>query len=245
MKKRKERILLVEDDRNFGFVCKELLEENGYTVVWRHDGVQGWEAFTSEPFDICILDVTMPEMDGLTLVRQIRSRNNLVPVIFLTARVQQDDILKGFKAGADDYILKPFNTEELLLRLEALFRRARTSYIADEQSSKFMFNGYEFNSLNQRLITPTGEQIKMTRKESALLHLFCVNLNKTVRREVALNAIWGDNDYFMGRSMDVYIVRLRRLIKNVPGLNLVNIHGQGFRLEYKSQDDSQQVQTAE
>lgn len=229
-------ILLIESDENFGTTLKELLERENNTVVWRKDGAQGWEALSHETFDLLLLEANLPEISGLTIVSNLRRSCNYIPAIFISSLTLQSDINAGLRAGADDYILKPFNTEELLLRMEALARRARASYVADAQQGSFMFNGYEFNALNHHLVAPNGGKTKLTKKESALLHLFCVNLNKTVRRELTLTTIWGDNDYFMGRSMDVYIVRVRRLIKNIPGLVLVNVHGQGFRLEYKQLD---------
>lgn len=231
-KKAKANILLVEDDKNLAFVLTDYLGMSGYGVQHAEDGVAGLELFRNGKFDICILDVMMPLKDGFTLAEEIRVINEVVPIIFLTAKTMKEDKIKGFKSGADDYITKPFSTEELSLRIEAILRRTRHSLLDGEQDSTFKLGKYKFDYTNQVLNGPGGEK-RLTRKESEVLRLLCINMNKILRREIALKMIWGEDDYFMGRSMDVYITKLRKFLSDDPKVNITNIHRTGFMLEVK------------
>lgn len=227
--KPKGNLLLVEDDKNLGFVCKDFLEMQGYVVDLRNDGMEGFTAFTEKEFDLVLLDIMMPHMDGLTLSKEIKRRNKHVPIIFLTAKNLHPDIVKGFKAGADDYITKPFNTELLQLRIEAILRRTKDIIPVQEEFNIFTLGKATFDYPNL-VLTSTSEQHKLTKKEAELLRLFCLNRNQTISRETALKTIWGDNDYFLGRSMDVYIAKLRKHLKKIGSVEIETVHGQGFKL---------------
>ncbi len=231
-KKPKANILLVEDDKNLAFVLTDYLSMSGYSVQHAEDGVAGLELFKNGRFDICILDVMMPFKDGFTLAEEIRVINEFVPIIFLTAKTMKEDRIKGFKAGGDDYITKPFSTEELSLRIEAILRRIRHSLLDGELESIYKLGAYTFNYSNQVLAGPKGEK-RLTKKEAEVLRLLCINMNKILRREIALKMIWGEDDYFMGRSMDVYITKLRKFLSDDPKINITNIHRTGFILEVK------------
>ncbi len=229
MKKVKGRILLVEDDRNLGYIVKDFLEMSGYEVVHHEDGNSGLEAFKNDNFDLCLLDIMLPNKDGFRLSDDIRKLDSLVPVIFITARTMTEDKLKGFKHGADDYITKPFSTEELVLRIEAILKRIDIAGI-DSDHNVFPLGKYVFDYSQKKLIL--GEQeTTLTNKQAELLRLLYLNRNKLLKRETALKTIWGEDDYFMGRSMDVHIAKLRKLLREDPGISIVNIHGAGFRLE--------------
>ncbi len=229
-KKSKANILLVEDDKNLGFVLTDYLTMSGYSVQHAEDGVAGLELFKNGKFDICILDIMMPLKDGFTLAEDIRVINVVVPIIFLTAKTMKEDKIKGFKIGGDDYITKPFSTEELSLRIEAVLRRTRLSLLDGEQKTVYKLGKYTFDYANQNLSGPTGEK-RLTKKEAEVLRLLCINMNKILRREIALKMIWGEDDYFMGRSMDVYITKLRKFLSDDPDVNITNIHRTGFMLE--------------
>ena len=229
-KKSKANILLVEDDKNLGFVLTDFLTMSGYNVQHAENGVAGLELFKNGKFDICILDVMMPLKDGFTLAEEIRQLNELVPVIFLTAKSMKEDKIKGFKMGGDDYITKPFSTEELKLRIEAILKRTRYSLLDGEKETIYKIGHFTFDYSNQLLRKPSGEQ-RLTRKESEVLRLLCINQNKILRREIALKMIWGEDDYFMGRSMDVYITKLRKFLSDDPSVKITNIHRTGFMLE--------------
>ncbi len=231
-KKSKANILLVEDDKNLAFVLTDYLTMSGYGVQHAEDGVAGLELFKNGKFDICILDVMMPLKDGFTLAEEIRVMNEVVPIIFLTAKTMKEDRIKGFKIGGDDYMTKPFSTEELSLRIEAVLRRTRYSLLDGEQESKYELGSYTFDYSNQILLGPGGEK-RLTKKEAEVLRLLCINMNKILRREIALKMIWGEDDYFMGRSMDVYITKLRKFLSEDPKVNITNIHRTGFMLEVK------------
>jgi DNA-binding response OmpR family regulator len=223
----KTKILLVEDDPNFGSIMKSYLELNDFKVTLKSDGKQGLAAFRSEPWDICILDIMMPEMDGFTLAREIRKLNSRIPFIFLTAKILKEDMLEGFKTGADDYITKPFDSEVLLYKLRAILnRRGR-----DDANipNEFEIGSFHFNFLI-RTLTRKDETIQLTPKESGLLKLLCTSKNGILLRKDALEKIWGSDNYFNGRSMDVFIARLRKYLKADPDIEIVNIHGNGFRL---------------
>lgn len=224
--------MLVEDDKNLGYILTDFLGISGYKVQHAEDGVAGIETFKNGKFDLCILDIMMPYKDGFTLAEEIRQLDKNVPIIFLTAKTMKEDKIRGFKIGADDYITKPFSTEELNLRIEAILRRTRQSLIASDQGVVFHVGKYTFNYSNQ-VLSGFGEERRLTKKEAEVLRLLCINKNKILRREIALKMIWGENDYFMGRSMDVYITKLRKFLEKDPDVNITNIHRTGFMLETK------------
>lgn len=225
----KIRILLVEDDPNFGSIMRSYLELNDFEVVLKADGRQGLTAFKSEPFDICILDVMMPEMDGFTLAREIRKINDVTPFIFLTAKSLKEDMLEGFKTGADDYITKPFDSEVLLLKLHAILKRNfqnpdKDGDINEMKVGRLLFN-YNLRTLSYENITQ-----QLSPKEAHLLKMLITSKDGILLRKEALEKIWGAENYFNGRSMDVFIARLRKCLKADPGIEIANIHGNGFRI---------------
>ncbi|MCX6305471.1 MAG: response regulator transcription factor [Bacteroidetes bacterium] len=225
----KIKILLVEDDPNFGSIMKSYLELNDFEVILKADGKQGLAAFKSEPFDICILDVMMPEMDGFTLAKEIKKTNNETPFIFLTAKSLKEDMLEGFKTGADDYITKPFDSEVLLFKLQAILKRhiqrAENDTIVNEmQVGKLLFN------YNLRTLSHDNLRQQLSPKEASLLKMLCTAKDGILLRKDALEKIWGNDNYFNGRSMDVFIARLRKCLKADPSIEIANIHGNGFRI---------------
>lgn len=232
MNNKKDKILLVEDDKNLGFIISDYLEMSGYEVVHCTDGMQGLKAFTEDTYDLCLLDIMMPLKDGFTLANDIRTSGSDVPIIFITAKSLKEDLLKGFKLGADDYIMKPFSTEELLVRIDAVMRRYNQAKPKIEKRNVFQIGVYVFDYENKTLALDKNE-IHLTKRESDVLKMLSENANTVLKREVALKAIWGENDYFMGRSMDVYITKLRKYLKDDPTVNILNIHGTGFKLEIK------------
>jgi DNA-binding response OmpR family regulator len=232
IRKQKGTILLVEDDKNLSFILTDFLGISGYKVEHAEDGNSGFEIFKNGHFDLCLIDVMMPYKDGFTLAEEIRGVNKNIPIIFLTAKTMQEDKIKGLKLGADDYITKPFSTEELNLRIEAVLRRTRQSLITSDQGAIYRIGKYTFNYSNQ-LLTGSGQERRLTKKEAEVLRLLCINQNKILRREIALKMIWGENDYFMGRSMDVYITKLRKFLEDDPNVSITNIHRTGFMLEVK------------
>jgi len=227
--KTKANILLVEDDKNLGFVIKDSLELAGFTIDLQENGVLGAETFHHANFDLCILDIMMPLKDGFTLAEEIRKTDLVTPIIFLSARSMDVDKIRGFKIGADDYITKPFSIEELKLRIEAILKRTSLSILSTERNAIFELGKFSFDYENQILRSSTGER-KLTRKESELLRLLCLNKNRLLRRELALKSIWGEDDYFMGRSMDVYITKLRKFLAEDEKVNILNVHRTGFKL---------------
>jgi DNA-binding response OmpR family regulator len=228
MTDRRTRILLLEDDPNLGQVVQEHLHMNGYEVTLCVDGQAGAETAESETFDLCLIDVMLPKMDGFTFAEQFRQRRPDVPFIFLTARSLKEDRIRGFKTGCDDYITKPFSIEELLLRIEAVLKRVRRAGPGDDQAV-FELGLYRFDYTHSVLIRGRKQQ-KLTPKEADLLRLLCRHMNRTLSRQTALQEIWGSDSYFSGRSMDVYISRLRKYLKADPSVEIMGIHGQGFRL---------------
>ena len=220
------KIFLVEDDLSFGSVLKSYLEINDYEVEWIDDGKYALDHFRKGLFNICILDVMLPHVDGFTIANEIRKINNEVPIIFLTAKKLKDDVLKGYGVGGDDYITKPFDTDILLAKIKAILsRRDFQSGTKDiMEIGKFIFN------TKLRTLTFGGEEKKLSPKESQLLELLAINQNALISREKALKKIWGSDDYFTARSMDVYITKLRRFLSDDPALNIKNIHGAGFQL---------------
>ena len=223
-----KKILLAEDDRNLGTLLRNYLAAKDYETTLFTDGRSAFEAFSSGGFDLCILDIMMPEMDGIALARAIRKNSPYVPIIFLTAKNQEEDIIEGFKTGADDYITKPFSMEELLYRIEAVFRRS-TAGKTEKDDAVNMIGEYSFDSKRQILIHK-DEKISLTTKESELLELLFRHRNEILERNFALKSIWIDDNYFNARSMDVYITRLRKYLKKDPAVKILNIHGKGYRL---------------
>ena len=223
----KLRILLCEDDENLGMLLREYLNAKGYDTDLCADGDAGYKAFTKFRYDICVLDVMMPKKDGFTLAKEIREVNGDVPIIFLTAKTMKEDVQEGFKIGADDYIPKPFSMEELTLRIEAILRRVRGK--KTRVVSVYKLGNYTFDTQKQ-LLSFGSEQKKLTTKESELLTLLCAHANDILQRELALKTIWIDDNYFNARSMDVYITKLRKLLNQDPSVEIINIHGKGYKL---------------
>jgi DNA-binding response OmpR family regulator len=228
----KAKILLVEDDASLGFVIKDNLEINGFHVTLCADGEAAWHTFRQAAFDLCVLDVMLPKRDGFTLAQYIRQYDTLVPIIFLTAKSMKEDKIVGFKTGGDDYITKPFSIEELLLRIEVFLKRSQYAVSQAISKSVFSIGSYTFDYKNLLLIYGT-EKRYLTQKEADILQLFCLNPDVTLKREDILNKVWGDDDYFMGRSLDVFITKLRKYLKADPNIEIVNLHGVGFKLEVK------------
>jgi two-component system, OmpR family, response regulator len=222
------RILLAEDDNNLGILLRNYLTAKNYETELYVNGNLALEAFSSGSFGLCILDIMMPEMDGLTLAREIRLTDPDIPVIFLTAKNQKEDIIEGFKSGADDYITKPFSMEELLYRIEAILRRTSTPGV-NKKDDSYTIGAYSFDSLKQMLFY-NDQIIKLTTKESELLELLCRHGNEILERNYALKTIWIDDNYFNARSMDVYITRLRKYLRKDPSVKILNIHGRGYKL---------------
>jgi two-component system, OmpR family, response regulator len=219
------RILLVEDDVNLGSLLREYLKAKGYITNLEPDGEKGFRAFKKDHYDLCILDIMLPVKDGFTLARDIRIQNPEVPIIFLTAKSMKTDILEGFRAGADDYMTKPFSMEELLLRIEAILRRTTRA----EQLEVFTLGKYVFNA-NKQLLTSSEKTINLTTKESDLLKMLCQHPNQVLERNYALKSIWKDDNYFNARSMDVYITKIRKHLSDEPGIQILNVHGKGYKL---------------
>ena len=223
----KLKILLCEDDENLGMLLREYLQAKGYQAVLCQDGEVGYRKFAKGKFDIAVLDVMMPKKDGFTLAQEIRQANTEIPIIFLTARALKDDILEGFKIGADDYITKPFSMEELVLRIEAILRRVHGKKAKD--ATVFRIGRFVFDAQKQ-LLTIGEKQTKLTTKENELLALLCAHSNEILQRDFALKTIWIDDNYFNARSMDVYITKLRKHLKDDDQIEIINIHGKGYKL---------------
>lgn len=228
MQQSKAKILLVEDDASLGFVIRDNLEDQGYEVFFSPDGETGWHQFMRNNVDICLLDVMLPKKDGISLASQIRKKNKEVPILFLTAKSMDEDRIAGFKAGGDDYITKPFNMEELLLRIEVFLKRTQKD--ADAQKRMFQLGNVKFDSVNLVLINENKEKVQMTQKESDLLRYLCLNANRVVKREDVLLHVWGKEDYFLGRSMDVFMTKVRKYLKGIEKVDLQTVHGVGFKL---------------
>jgi two-component system, OmpR family, response regulator len=228
MEAAKPQILLCEDDNNLGMVLKNYLELNDYNVTLERDGRLGLAAFQREKFDICLLDVMMPNMDGFTLAEEIRDINPDVPLFFLSAKTMKDDIIQGYKLGADDYITKPFDSEVLLHKIKAILKRNEEMH-REEVNAEFDLGKYHFNP-RLRELTFDGKVQVLSPKENELLKMLSEYKNDLLSREIALKKIWGSDTYFNGRSMDVYIAKLRKYLKEDDAIEIVNIHGNGFRL---------------
>ncbi len=227
MENKEIKILLAEDDHNLGTILKAYLEAKGYPTKLSINGKEAMEAYAKEKFDFCILDVMMPVKDGFTMAKEIRKTDKKIPILFLTAKSLQEDRIEGLQLGADDYLTKPFNMEELLLRIKAILRRADSN--ATTEQSVYILGSYVFDVTHQ-LLTRANESNKLTSKESELLKLLCENMNNVLDRTIALNRIWNDDSYFNARSMDVYIAKLRKYLKDDPTIELLNVHGIGFKL---------------
>ncbi len=230
------RILLVEDDQNFGDVLRSYLEMNDYDVTLATDGEAGFEAFKRGTFDLTITDVMMPKKDGFTMAKEIRGINKVIPIIFLTAKTLKEDVLEGFKLGADDYITKPFNSEELLFRVKAVLRRSSKPEENLEDQRDFIIGDYHFDyALRILTYKVDGSTEKLSPKEAQLLRLFCFRINDVLQRSEALTKIWEDDNYFTARSMDVFITKIRKYLAKDTNIEIENIHGNGFRMYLKSQ----------
>lgn len=222
----KIKILVAEDDLQLGFIIKDNLEENGYQVINCPDGETAWEFYQKSNPDICILDVNMPYRDGFSLARKIRQKSDIVPILFLTAKSLEEDKLQGFAAGGDDYIVKPFSMKELLSRIQVFLRRNRM--IVTNSHKSFPIGRLQF--LPDELSMKGGpETIHLTQREAELLEFFCLHSNKVLKREEILSNVWGKNDFFLGRSMDVFVTRLRKLLAVEPAVTIETIHGVGYR----------------
>ncbi|HYF03671.1 MAG TPA: response regulator transcription factor, partial [Patescibacteria group bacterium] len=224
-------ILLVEDDANLGTVLQDYLELRGYETTLCRDGEAGLQAYQQKPHKLCIFDVMMPKKDGFSLAREIRKTDQKTPILFLTAKSMKEDKIEGFKAGADDYVTKPFSIEELLLRVEAILRRCETTsaQVKPTDEEHFHIGKYSFDA-GQRKLSINEEVRILTSKEAELLKVLCENTNAVVKRSDALMKVWGNDSYFNGRSMDVFITKLRKYLKDDPTVEIINVHGMGYRL---------------
>jgi len=228
--KSNKKILLVEDDPNFGRILKDYLTINNYEVSLAVNSIEGFEKFNRSEFDLCILDIMMPFKDGLTLAREIREVNEAIPLIFLTAKNLKDDVLKGYKIGADDYLTKPFDSEILLAKIKSILNRKPIVNNEEKDTFEFEFGDFNFNSKLRILTHKEGENYKLSPKENQLLKMLVINFDDLLPRDIALNKIWRDANYFTSRSMDVYIAKLRKYLDKDVSLKIINVHGEGFRL---------------
>jgi DNA-binding response OmpR family regulator len=223
------KVLLAEDDKNLGQILKAYLEAKGYPTSLCINGKEAFEVYNKKKFDFCVIDVMMPIKDGFTLAEEIRKLDRKVPILFLTAKSLQEDKIKGFEIGADDYLTKPFSMEELLMRMKAILRRVQEGAGTETPMSEYRLGRLIFDYNRQVLKNPEGD-VKLTSKEAELLKLLCDNANQVLDRSLALNRIWQDDSYFNARSMDVYITKLRKYLKDDPSVELMNVHGVGFKL---------------
>ncbi len=226
----KIKILLVEDDASLGYIISDQLKSDGYDVTLCIDGAEGFKRFNEDDFHLCILDVMMPIKDGFSLAKDIRAMNTQIPILFLTAKSNDEDKIAGFKAGGDDYLTKPFNVEELQLRVSALLRRVNIQ--KEETNDKVQIGDYIFDTLNFNLSHKKFEKV-LTKKEAKILTILCKFINQVAPREIILTAVWGQDDYFVGRSLDVFITKLRKYLKEDDSISIINVHGIGFKLEVK------------
>ncbi|HEX7411753.1 MAG TPA: response regulator transcription factor [Bacteroidales bacterium] len=229
MEQEKTKVLLAEDDRNLGNILKSYLEAKGYITQLCINGQDAMDHYSREKFDFCIVDVMMPVKDGFTLAREIRETDKRIPILFLTAKSLEEDKLKGFQVGGDDYLTKPFSMEELLVRMEAILRRTSAKSGDDVSAGNCQIGRYHFD-YNHQTLSAEGIEQKLTSKESELLKLLSEHINQVVDRSYALNKIWQNDSYFNARSMDVYIAKLRKYLKDDPSVELINVHGVGFKL---------------
>ncbi|RZJ65498.1 MAG: response regulator transcription factor [Flavobacterium sp.] len=234
METENKKILLVEDDQNFGAILKDYLTLNDFDVTLAKNGMEGFEKFKKDTYDLCILDVMMPYKDGYTLAKEIREKNKDVPIIFLTAKSMKEDVLKGYKVGADDYLNKPFDSEVLLMKIKAIMQRKAADTKNDNVKFEFVIGNFHLNSKLRFLTYKDEEPIKLSPKENELLKMLVLHENDLMPRELALTKIWRDDNYFTSRSMDVYIAKLRKYLKRDEDVEILNIHGEGFRLVVKN-----------
>jgi len=227
----KSKILYTEDDETLAFLTKDNLEQNNYEVIHCSDGKSGLDFFRNDHFDICILDIMMPKMDGFELAAEIRKNNTDIPIIFLSAKTLKEDRLKGLRLGADDYLVKPFSIEELLLKIEIFLKRSQKN--TPTQKTIYEVGKYQFDTQNFFLFNER-EKISLTQREADLLKLFLDNKNSVLKREQILTSLWGNDDYFTGRSLDVFISRLRKILINEKGISIENLHGIGFRFSVEN-----------
>ncbi|MCX6172029.1 MAG: response regulator transcription factor [Flavobacterium sp.] len=225
-----KKILLVEDDQNFGIVLRDYLTLNDFDVTLAKNGMEGFEKFKKDNFDLCILDVMMPYKDGYTLAKEIREKNKEVPLVFLTAKSMKEDVIKGYKVGADDYLNKPFDSDVLLMKIKAIIQRKASENKNEPVKFEFQIGKFLLNSKLRFLKFDDNEPIKLSPKESDLLKMMAIYENDLMPRELALTKIWREDNYFTSRSMDVYIAKLRKYLKEDPSVEILNIHGEGFRL---------------
>lgn len=226
---RKIKILYVEDDVNLAFVTKDNLEKKGFEIELCSDGLEAAQTFASRKFDLCILDVMLPKIDGFALAQKIRDRDKNVPILFLTAKIMIEDKINGFKIGGDDYITKPFSIDELVLKIEVFLKRSKVYASNAEEKNKFRVGSYEFDFRELTLKGPHN-QYSLTLREAELLRKLCLNMNQVEKREDILHQIWGEDDYYIGRSLDVFISRLRKMFQDDPDVTIENVRGVGFRL---------------
>ena len=232
-----KKILLVEDDQNFGAILKDYLTLNDFDVTLAKNGMEGFEKFKKDTYDLCILDVMMPYKDGYTLAKEIREKNKDVPIIFLTAKSMKEDVLKGYKVGADDYLNKPFDSEVLLMKIKAIIQRKAVDTKNDHIKFEFQVGNFHLNSKLRFLTYKDEEPIKLSPKENELLKMLVLHENDLMPRELALTKIWRDDNYFTSKSMDVYIAKLRKYLKRDDEVEILNIHGEGFRLVVKTKTE--------
>lgn len=225
----KIKILLVEDDTSLGFIISDQLKSDGYEVTLCTDGAEGFKTFNEGTFHMCVFDVMMPKKDGFSLAKDVRKVNQNIPILFLTAKSNDEDKVEGFKSGGDDYLTKPFNVEELQLRVAALLRRVNIQTEAKDESV-YEIGEYQFDTINFELKHERFEKV-LTKKEAQILKILCKFMNQVVAREVVLNGVWGQDDYFVGRSLDVFITKLRKYLKEDEKIQITNVHGIGFKLE--------------
>ncbi|EAY25781.1 response regulator transcription factor [Microscilla marina] len=229
----KAHILFVEDDASLALVTKDSLELRDYRVTHCANGQLALEQFQQDNFDLCLFDVMLPQMDGFTLAEKVRTLNHEIPIIFLTAKAMQEDKIAGLKLGADDYITKPFSIEEVVLKIEVFLKRSRFAQ-SDTRQTKFTIGLYAFDFQDLKLQYQDGQPRRLTQREAELLRFFCLHQDKILKREDILKNIWGDDDYFFGRSLDVFITRLRKYLKADPAIKIENIHGVGFKMIVKN-----------
>lgn len=230
----KPKVLLVEDDPNLGNLLLEYLQAKDYDTTLATNGKEGLTQFKNNVYDVCIFDVMMPIMDGYTLAREVRKLDTETPIVFLTAKSMKEDTIEGFNAGGDDYLTKPFSMEELLLRLKAILRRTKNQTLTNSDQNNFEIGDYKFD-FNLQKLEVHGKAQKLTTREAELLKLLCINVNDVLDRTFALKSIWHDDNYFNGRSMDVYIAKLRKYLREDVKLEIVNVHGKGFKLLVKNE----------
>lgn len=233
MEEKKTRILLVEDDLNFGRILKDYLSLNSFEVVHMKDGVDGWNTFRNHHFDLCVLDIMMPKRDGYELASQIRKENKTIPIFFLTSKGRKDDMLSGYETGADDYIVKPVDADILMHKIKAILKRTGDGVVHQNHQNEFMLGIYNFN-VDSRSLEVNGEKQILSPKEAELLHIFCANMNQLVKREDILRSIWKEVNYFTGRSMDVYVAKLRKYLQHDEKVSIISLHKSGYIMEVKA-----------